>query len=115
MAPVTPVDVHPVPAGTETGHGSPAGAVKDPTAYLFNARNADGYTAQVLQGVTAVAAKVSRCTRPFTGATPGELKSRVDGVDLGTRWRIPLLPSRSWRASTCATPSISMTPNTRRT
>ena len=31
-----------------------------------------------------MAAKVSRCTRPFTGATPAELKSRVDGVDLGT-------------------------------
>ncbi len=33
---------------------------------------------------TAVAAKVSQCTRPFTGATPAELKRRVDGVDLGT-------------------------------
>ena len=32
--------------------------------------------------MTAVAAKVSRCTQPFTGATPGELKSRVDGVNL---------------------------------
>ena len=38
--------------------------------------------AQMLQGVTAVAGKVSRSTRPFTGATPAELKSRVDGVDL---------------------------------
>ena len=84
MAPVTPVDVFPVPDGTKTGHGSAAGEVKDPAAYLFNARNAHGYTAQVFQGVAAVAAKVSRCTRPFTGATPGELKSRVDRVDLGT-------------------------------
>lgn len=91
MAPVTPVDVHPVPTGTLTGTlagiqpgtGSPARLVQNATAHLFNGRNAAGYTAEVLRGVTAVAAKVSGCTRPFTGATPGELKRRVDGVDLG--------------------------------
>ncbi len=38
----------------------------------------------MLQGVAAVAGKVARSTRPFTGATPAELKSRVDEVDLGT-------------------------------
>ncbi|MET3950809.1 L-2,4-diaminobutyrate decarboxylase [Arthrobacter sp. UYEF36] len=84
MAPVTPVDVHPVPPGTRTGPGSPARRMQNAAAHLFTARNAVGYTAEVLRGVTAVAAKVSSCRRPFTGVTPGELKSRVDGVDLGT-------------------------------
>nr|WP_269450083.1 aspartate aminotransferase family protein [Arthrobacter sp. U41] len=72
-----------MPPGTQAGSGSPPELVQDATAHLFNARNAAGYTAQMLRGVTAVAARVSRCTRPFTGATPAELKSRVDGVDLG--------------------------------
>ncbi|WCI09929.1 aspartate aminotransferase family protein [Arthrobacter sp. OVS8] len=73
-----------MPPGTQTGPGSPAQLLHSATAHLFNARNADGYAAQVLKGVVAVADKVSQCTRPFTGATPAELKSRVDGVDLGT-------------------------------
>jgi L-2,4-diaminobutyrate decarboxylase len=84
VAPVIPADIHPLPPGTETGPGSPAQLLQDATAHLFNARNADGYMAQVLKGVVAVADKVSQCTRPFTGATPAELKSLVDGVDLGT-------------------------------
>ena len=48
MAPVTPVDVHPVPTGTLTGTlagiqpgtGSPARLVQNATAHLFNGRNA---------------------------------------------------------------------------
>lgn len=88
MAPVTPVDVHPLPPGTETGTeagpDSAAALLQDAAAHLFNARNAGTYTAQVLQGVTAVAGRVAECTRPFTGATPAELKHRVDAVDLGT-------------------------------
>ena len=87
MAPITPVEIQPVPYGTRsgnpTGAGSPARPVPNPTAHLFNAGNAAGYTAEVLRGVTAVASKVSACTRPFTGATPADLKRRVDGVDLG--------------------------------
>ena len=84
MAPIIPVDVNPVPSGAEAGHRAPAGLVKDVTDHLFNSRNAAAYTVQVLQGVTTVAAKVARSKRPFTGATPAELKSRVDAVDLGT-------------------------------
>ncbi|HSL37429.1 MAG TPA: pyridoxal-dependent decarboxylase, partial [Arthrobacter sp.] len=65
MAPVTPVDVHPVPPGTQAGTlggtqthtSSPARLVQNATAHLFNARNSAGYTAEVLRGVTAVAAK----------------------------------------------------------
>ena len=83
MAPITPVHVYPEPPGTQSGPAGPNGVRQDPTSYLLNARSAPAYRAQVLSGVTAVAAKVSRCTRPFTGATPGELKSRVDGVNLG--------------------------------
>ena len=45
-----------------------------------------------------MACKVSACTRPFTGATPAELKRRVDGVDLGTPLGTPPRPSRSWRS-----------------
>lgn len=84
MATVTPVDVHPVPPGTEAGPGSPGQLLRDATAHLFNARNATGYMSQVLRGVVAVADKVSSCTKPFTGAAPGELKARVDAVDLRT-------------------------------
>ncbi|WP_313959650.1 aspartate aminotransferase family protein [Arthrobacter sp. U41] len=84
MAPVIPADFHPLPPGTQAAPGSPAQLLHSATAHLFNARNVDGYTAQVLKGVVAVADKVSQCTRPFTGATPAELKNRVDAVDLGT-------------------------------
>src|SRR5919112_356614 len=52
------------------------------TNHLFNTRNSTRYVAQVLQGVNAVATKLDRTTRPFTGVGPGELKLRVDGVNL---------------------------------
>jgi L-2,4-diaminobutyrate decarboxylase len=50
--------------------------------HLLNARNSPRYVAQVLQGVTAVATKLERTTRPFTGVGPSELKARVAAVDL---------------------------------
>ena len=50
--------------------------------HLFNARNAPRYVAQVLQGVNAVATKLERTSRPFTGVGPAEMKRRVDAVDL---------------------------------
>ncbi|GAB5079335.1 lysine decarboxylase DesA [Arthrobacter sp. AD-310] len=52
------------------------------TNHLFNARNSPRYVAQVLQGVTAVATKLERTTRPFTGVGPAEMKARVGAVDL---------------------------------
>ncbi|MCU1567843.1 MAG: pyridoxal-dependent decarboxylase [Pseudarthrobacter sp.] len=52
--------------------------------HLLNARNSPRYVAQVLQGVTAVATKLERTTRPFTGVGPLELKARVGAVDLET-------------------------------
>lgn len=52
------------------------------TNHLFNARNSPRYVAQVLQGVSAVATKLERTARPFTGVEPAEMKSRVYGVDL---------------------------------
>ncbi|MDQ0692772.1 hypothetical protein QF047_003732 [Arthrobacter sp. W4I7] len=52
--------------------------------HLLNARNSPRYVAQVLQGVTAVATKLERTTRPFTGVGPSELKARVAAVDLET-------------------------------
>ncbi|WP_411375310.1 pyridoxal phosphate-dependent decarboxylase family protein [Arthrobacter sp. MPF02] len=52
------------------------------TSHLFNARNSPRYVAQVLQGVTAVATKLERTTRPFTGVGPAEMKARVAAVDL---------------------------------
>ena len=84
MTPRTPVDNHSSSPGLEILCEPRTELVESATAHLFNARNAAGYSAQVLQGVAAVAAKVSRCTRPFTGVTPGEMKFRVDGVDLDT-------------------------------
>ena len=50
--------------------------------HLFNSRNAPRYVAQVLQGVTAVATKLERTTRPFTGVGPAEMKRRIGEVDL---------------------------------
>lgn len=50
--------------------------------HLFNARNSTRYVAQVLQGVNAVATKVERTTRPFTGVEPSVLAARVAAVDL---------------------------------
>ncbi|MDQ0798683.1 aspartate aminotransferase family protein [Arthrobacter sp. SLBN-112] len=50
--------------------------------HLFNARNSSRYVAQVLQGVNAVATKLERTTRPFTGVEPSELEARVGAVDL---------------------------------
>lgn len=41
--------------------------------HLFNSRNAPRYVAQVLQGDNAVATKLQRTTRPFTGVGPGEM------------------------------------------
>ena len=52
------------------------------TNHLFNSRNAPRYVAQVLQGVNAVATKLERTTKPFTGVGPEELKARVGAVDL---------------------------------
>ena len=52
------------------------------TNHLFNARNSARYVAQVLQGVNAVATKVERTTRPFTGVEPAVLAARVGAVDL---------------------------------
>ncbi|MBT2530996.1 aspartate aminotransferase family protein [Arthrobacter sp. ISL-48] len=52
------------------------------TNHLFNARNSPRYVAQVLQGVSAVATKLDRTTRPFTGVGPAELKARVGAIDL---------------------------------
>ena len=54
------------------------------SSHLFNARNSARYVAQVLQGVNAVATKLERTTRPFTGVEPAELKARVGAVDLDT-------------------------------
>ena len=50
--------------------------------HLFNSRNAPRYVAQVLQGVTAVATKLERTARPFTGVGPAEMKHRIGGVNL---------------------------------
>ncbi|WP_285318594.1 aspartate aminotransferase family protein [Pseudarthrobacter sp. lyk4-40-TYG-27] len=50
--------------------------------HLLNARNSARYVAQVLQGVTAVATKLERTTRPFTGVEPSALEARVGAVDL---------------------------------
>ncbi len=52
------------------------------TNQLFNARNSPSYVAQVLQGVNAVATKVQRTDRPFTGVGHAGLKAKVDAVDL---------------------------------
>jgi L-2,4-diaminobutyrate decarboxylase len=52
------------------------------TNHLFNARNSPRYVAQVLQGVNAVATKLDRTTRPFTGVGPAELKARVGAINL---------------------------------
>jgi L-2,4-diaminobutyrate decarboxylase len=52
------------------------------TNHLFNTRNSTRYVAQVLQGVTAVATKLDRTARPFTGVGPAELKARIGAVDL---------------------------------
>ena len=52
------------------------------TNHLFNSRNAPRYVAQVLQGVNAVATKLERTSRPFTGVGPQELRARVAAVDL---------------------------------
>jgi L-2,4-diaminobutyrate decarboxylase len=54
------------------------------TNHLFNARNSPRYVAQVLQGVTTVATKLERTTRPFTGVGPAEMRNRVGAVDLDT-------------------------------
>jgi L-2,4-diaminobutyrate decarboxylase len=52
------------------------------TNHLFNTRNSTRYVAQVLQGVNAVATKVDRTTRPFTGVGPAEMKARIGAIDL---------------------------------
>jgi L-2,4-diaminobutyrate decarboxylase len=52
------------------------------TNQLFNTRNASHYVAQVLQGVNAVATRIGRTARPFTGISPADMKSRVHGIDL---------------------------------
>jgi L-2,4-diaminobutyrate decarboxylase len=52
------------------------------TNHLFNTRNSTRYVAQVLQGVNAVATKVDRTSRPFTGVGPAEMKARIGAIDL---------------------------------
>lgn len=71
-----------VPAKPAQDFGSRVELALSATNQLFNARNSPRYVAQVLQGVNAVATKLDRTTRPFTGVQSGELKLRVDGVNL---------------------------------
>lgn len=80
----SPLDEMPadVPAKPAQDFGSRVELALSATNQLFNARNSPRYVAQVLQGVNAVATKLDRTTRPFTGVQPGELKLRVDGVNL---------------------------------
>ncbi len=52
------------------------------TNHLLNTRNSTRYVAQVLQGVNAVATKLDRTTRPFTGVGPADMKARIGAVDL---------------------------------
>lgn len=52
------------------------------TNHLLNTRNSNRYVAQVLQGVNAVATKLDRTARPFTGVGPAEMKARIGAVDL---------------------------------
>lgn len=80
----SPLDEMPadVPAKPAQDFGSRVELALSATNQLFNARNSPRYVAQVLQGVNAVATKLDRTTRPFTGVQPAELKLRVDGVDL---------------------------------
>ncbi|MGW9413741.1 pyridoxal phosphate-dependent decarboxylase family protein [Arthrobacter cupressi] len=87
---VAPVDVEPgvVEPGAEAGitseedFGSNVELALAATNQLFNARNSPSYVAQVLQGVNAVATKVQRTARPFTGVGHAGLKAKVDAVDL---------------------------------
>lgn len=80
----SPLDEMPadVPAKPAQDFGSRVELALSATNQLFNARNSPRYVAQVLQGVNAVATKLDRTTRPFTGVQPAELKLRVDGVNL---------------------------------
>jgi L-2,4-diaminobutyrate decarboxylase len=73
---------NPEPSGQD--FGSRVELALGATNHLFNARNSPRYVAQVLQGVTTVATKLERGTRPFTGVAPTELKARVAAVDLET-------------------------------
>ena len=74
------VDTKPEPPGQD--FGSRVELALGATNHLFNARNSPRYVAQVLQGVNAVATKLERTTRPFTGVGPSEMKARVGAVDL---------------------------------
>ncbi|TLM83034.1 aspartate aminotransferase family protein [Pseudarthrobacter sp. NamE2] len=78
--PRSDVRTHPEPPGQD--FGSRVELALGATNHLFNARNSPRYVAQVLQGVTAVATKLERTTRPFTGVGPAEMKARVAAVDL---------------------------------
>lgn len=60
------------------------------TNHLFNSRNAPRYVAQVLQGVTAVATKLERTTKPFTGVGPRELRNASPPSTWAHRCRTPL-------------------------
>jgi L-2,4-diaminobutyrate decarboxylase len=82
VAPQFRVDDHPPLPVVNSAPRSGPGPATAATAHLLNAKNAARYADQVLQGVTAVARKVSLATRPFSGATPAELELRVDSVDL---------------------------------
>lgn len=49
---------------------------------IFQQRTVDSYLSQVLEAASAVAEKISRTDRPFTGTSPRELKPLLDRVDL---------------------------------
>ncbi|MBG6185145.1 L-2,4-diaminobutyrate decarboxylase [Arthrobacter sp. CAN_A214] len=66
----------------DQGFGSRVELALAATSQLFNEHNALSYVAQVIQGVSAVATKVQRADRPFTGVQPIELQARVADVDL---------------------------------
>src|SRR6476661_4006257 len=72
----------PVNASPDLDFGAGVELALAASNHLFNARNAPRYVAQVLQGVNAVATKLERTSKPFTGIGPAEMKRRVDAVDL---------------------------------
>jgi len=77
-----PQDPPALPAGED--FASRLELVLEASNHLVNSRNSARYVAQVLQGVTAVATKLERTTRPFTGVEPSALEARVGAVDLDT-------------------------------
>ena len=80
-----------------------------PHDHLLTSGTADAYRRVLTNAVEAVAARIAKVEKPFSGVTPGELAPQIDRVDLDRPLGETAAAIDELHASICATLSTSAT------